>query len=293
MGLIGRLAGGSGQSGARRNCCIPIISRSSYGPAAFAIDPSQFGTIDPLPAVPLLYYPSQHPLANWGDTSPLFNGATQMGGVVFPEGTRSVLFFGMQGLGRFCYGESTDNPALDGTLFPGSTVDSYCYDPAQTSKGTHAYPYAYYVWAYDALDLAAVRSGTRQPWDIKPYAVWTLELPFGVSYAAIQGAAYDPQTGRIFVSEAYGDGSFPLIHVFSVGAGSSIPVIPPTVSLSSPSGGATFATLDSIEVTADASDRDGTVSSVAFYANGVLIAAPRAVSVPDRLVCRRGGTRIS
>ena len=99
------------------------------------------------------------------DPSGLFNLATTMAGVVFPEGTRSVLFFGRQGLGKYCYGEASD-----------------CGDPVQTSKGGHAYPYAYYVWAYDALDLAAVKSGQRQPWDVKPYAVWELDFPFAVSH---------------------------------------------------------------------------------------------------------------
>ncbi len=199
-------------------CCIPIISRTSFGPAAFAIDPAQLGVKDPLPAVPLVYYPSDHPtLGAWGATGTLFNGVTQMGGVVFPNGTRSVLFFGRQGLGKFCYGESTSDPALDGKLFPGSTTDYYCYDPTSGSKGNHAYPYAYYVWAYDAVDLAAVKSGQRQPWDIKPYATWSLDLsPFGVPGAIINGVAYDPKTGWIFVSQDHGDGSYPLIQVFTI-----------------------------------------------------------------------------
>ena len=35
-------------------------------------------------------------------------------GVVFPVGGRSVLFFGTQGIGEFCYGEGTDDPTLAG-----------------------------------------------------------------------------------------------------------------------------------------------------------------------------------
>ena len=70
------------------------------------------------------------------------------------------------------------------------------------------------VWAYDARDLRAVRRGRRRPWQVKPYAVWTLRLPFGSGQ--IGGAAYDPKGRRIFVSQQYGDDTQPLIHVFKV-----------------------------------------------------------------------------
>jgi len=200
--------GGPVQNG---NCCLSIISRTSYGPAAFAIDPEQLGAMDPLPAIPLVYYPSAHPLDDYNGKSALFNGSTVMGGMVFPEASRSILFFGKQGTGAICYGPGTTDLALVGTGPPG---DTFCFDPAIPGKGYHAYPYLSYVWAYDALDLAAVKSGQRQPWDVKPYAVWSIALPFGS--ARILGATYDPASGRIFVSQEYGDDTRPLIHVLLV-----------------------------------------------------------------------------
>lgn len=39
-----------------------------------------------------------------GDPLSSYNGATRLAGVVMPAGTRSVLFFGTQGIGEFCYG---------------------------------------------------------------------------------------------------------------------------------------------------------------------------------------------
>jgi hypothetical protein len=165
------------------NCCIPIISRTSFGPAAFAFDPRR-----PRRARPLVYYPQDHPtLGAWdGSWNParrvLFNGSTQIKGVVFPRGTRSVLFFGTQGTGRFCYGDG-----------------SACGDPDDGSKGVHAYPYAAYVWAYSANSLRAVRRRKRRPWQVRPYAVWRLRLPFDSE--RIGGAAYDPKRQRIFVSQ--------------------------------------------------------------------------------------------
>jgi hypothetical protein len=145
------------------NCCIPIISRTSFGPAAFTFDPGRLGRRPVTPDHPLVYYPQQHPtLGTWDATwnprrGVLFGGATQIRGVVFPEGSRSLLFFGTQGIGKFCYGEGTTDRSLAFKPTPDGTV--WCYDPDDSSKGTHAYPYVPEVWAYDAAQLAAVRRG--------------------------------------------------------------------------------------------------------------------------------------
>jgi hypothetical protein len=204
-------------------CCLSVISRTSYGPALFSVRAAELGGESSAAATPLLYYPKDHPLLEPGTsgsgydaTSRLFNGATAVKGVVFPEGTRSVLFFGRQGRGTFCYGPGTDNKDLAGQQAD-EGVDRWCFDPSDPSKGTHAHPYEYYVWAYDATDLAAVKKGARQPWDILPYATWTLRLPFSEpGDARLNGAAYDAATGRLFVSQAFGDGEYPLIHVFTI-----------------------------------------------------------------------------
>lgn len=174
------------------NCCIPIISRTSYGPALFSFDPDDVGRKDQVPANPLLYYPSDRPLAAWNATSPYFNGTTEITGIVFPEGTQSVLFFGKHGLGAFCYGT---------TCFPGA------------GQGNHAPPYVTQVWAYNAADLAAVRAGSKQPWDLRPYAVWQLNFPSEGS-KKIEGVAYDPATQRIFISQLRGEN--PLVHVYDL-----------------------------------------------------------------------------
>jgi hypothetical protein len=119
-----------------------------------------------------------------------------MRGVVLPEGSASLLFFGRHGMGPFCYGEP-----------------DACHDPEDSGKGTHAYPYEPRVWAYSVMDLAAVKAGRRRPWDIKPYATWKLD---GLSGANIGGVAVDPSTGRIYVSQQYADGAKLRIHVFKI-----------------------------------------------------------------------------
>jgi hypothetical protein len=211
-------------------CCLNIITRTSFGPAAFAIDPAAIGGGASAPAVPLVYYPAAHPLLEpgtkgdgWSTTSTLFNGTSEVKGIVFPERTRSVLFFGRQGLGPFCYGPGTadKNKAGQPATDIGDTADKWCYDPALSMKGTHAYPYEPYVWAYDAIDLAAVKRGEQKPWDVKPYGVWKLNVPFATPNARLTGAAYDPRSGRIFVPAAFSDGDRPVVHVFTVAASAS------------------------------------------------------------------------
>ncbi len=237
------------------NCCLGVISRTSYGPALFTIDPTQLGVTIPLPAKPLLFYPAAHPLMEpglvpcldvnackpivdgWSLNSTLFNGTSEIKGVAFPSGWRSVLFFGrhgglggaptVPGLGDFCYGPGTEDGALAGTPFidPDSgtpTGDNYCYDPEDSSKGVHGYPYHYYVWAYDANHLAAVAAGTRQPWDVRPYAVWELNgLPFAPTGVTRASMAFDQQSGRIFVAQYQtdvidGNTVLSVVHVFKV-----------------------------------------------------------------------------
>src|SRR5439155_27265644 len=143
-----------------------------------------------------------------------------------------------------CYGQGTSTKSLHGQVVdPMNEPDVvYCYDPADHNKGTHAWPYVHYVWAYDANDLkdSGLDVGQTLPWNVKPYAVWQMSLPFDGAYGVsvdngdattdmenrrLGGAAYDPATGRIFVSQGFDDGRTPLIHVYSL---SSTPAPPPT-----------------------------------------------------------------
>lgn len=210
------------------NCCLSIISRTSLGPAVSVFDPADLGVEDPVPATPLVGYPIDHPtLGTYGDQADdvLFNGSMAINGVVFPRGTRTVLFFGRRGTGTFCYGEGVTDPELDFTNCDAEYPDVLCcYDPASASKGGHAYPYVYLALAYDALDLLSVKNGEKQPWEVVPYAEWQLELPFAQESAAILGAAYDPATQRIYVTQDGGDrpgccGHLPVVHVYEIDAG--------------------------------------------------------------------------
>jgi hypothetical protein len=208
------------------NSALAIVTRTSQGPAVCTFDPDNIGVKVPCPATPLVYYDPLHPLGQYSMANPYYNGSTEIRGVVMPEGSRSVLFFGRHGM-TFCYGAGTTNQALDQQPVPNEPGVHYCYDPEDQSKGTHGYPYKDYVWAYDANDLAAVVAGTLKPWEPKPYATWDITFPTKGAGTHINGAAYDPATNRLFLSQAKADGDKPLIHVFMVGSGTVVTPPPP------------------------------------------------------------------
>jgi hypothetical protein len=189
------------------NCCVPIISRTSFGPAAFSWKTWDFPQ-EPIPATPLLYYTTDHStLGAWDGSNPVWGNTTEIGGMVIPSGTRSLLYFGLNGTGTPCYGVG------------GATGE--CVDPLSSSKGPHAYPYNYQVWAYDLNDLAAVKGGSKKPWDIKPYSVWTLEFPNSfISTYGIGGVTYDSNDQIIYLSQNQADtdgySSRALIHAYKI-----------------------------------------------------------------------------
>jgi hypothetical protein len=209
-------------------CCIPIISRTSSGPAASVFNPADVGVKSPVPARQVLGYPLEHTTLGRPDSNgTLFNTTVYMGGMVFPAGTRSLLFIGgRKALGPFCYGGGQDNPALHGKPHPTPQSETVCYDPSNHDKGTHGYPYTHFIWAYDANDLVAVKNG-KQSWQVVPYATWAFDLPFQHAQRVIAGVAWDPATKRLFLTATNGDGDLPLVHVFSIDTATAVLPTPP------------------------------------------------------------------
>jgi hypothetical protein len=203
-------------------CCVPIISRTSWGPSAFAWNPAEFDRGNAVRAIPLMFYDANNPtLGAYEGSSQTFGGTTQIGGVALIDRTRTALFVGGNGTGPFCYGNGTPDKSLAGKAAADGT--KYCYDPANTDKGQHAFPYQYQVWAFDLADWAAVKDGRKDPWEVRPYGVWRLELPIAEPSTRISGVTFDPQRRWLFIAQRAADRDGyafrALIHVYEVGAG--------------------------------------------------------------------------
>lgn len=213
---------------------ISILARTSAGPSAAVFTPTDLGVKTPAPATIVMGYPidTSNPasglhrptLGEWGRDGGLYNGTQGFRGMVFPDGTRSILFFGWGG-STFCYGMGTADKSLHLQEVPQFPGTHYCYDPTPgnvQNKGTHSYPSTSIAWAYDVNDFMTTKRNDQRPWDVKPYSTWTFSLPFqsnmvnGIETGIfdIVGAAYDPKTRRLFLSSFKSDGAAPLIHVF-------------------------------------------------------------------------------
>lgn len=208
---------------------IPILGRTSAGPSASVFSAADLGVAVPVPATKVLGYPLTHATlggldastqcANVSNGVDLFDCSVKPGGLVFPTIGRSVLFFGNLGtLANYCYGPGSTDPSMHCTVVGGENVS---YDPVSASKGQHAYPYRYFVWAYDVNDLIAVKEGRMNYWDVRPYATWDLTFPINGGGFKIVGSAYDPIDQRIFLAEQFGDNDRPLIQVFKIQVGAA------------------------------------------------------------------------
>lgn len=152
-------------------CCRSIISATSAGPSATVFNPDDVGVTTPVPGTTVLFYPLGNATTRDGTFgNDVFVQSDVVAGIAFPRGTRSVLLIGRHGQGAYCYGPGTSDQSLAGKP-SGNGVDSWCHDPASSSKGTHAFPYLHQLWAYDANDLISVKEGQRQTWDVRPYGV--------------------------------------------------------------------------------------------------------------------------
>lgn len=181
-----------------------INGTQNEGPFLASYNSSQIGSVSPLPTTVLCDY--QFPLSTQPQWTKSQSTTTQ--GLAFPTGTRSVLQIGVAGKGTAQYGDP---------LIPADGI----YDPANSDKGWHAYPYKWHIWAYDANDLAAVKAGTKASNTVLCYADWDVTMPpnVGESSRIVSGSCFDDVNKRLFITECgYSRaGSLqPIIHVFQL-----------------------------------------------------------------------------
>ncbi len=149
---------------------IPIISRCSVGPSAFAFNPQQV-VLDcnnpQIATIPLLDFSLTNPLhADLDNSDGQNNIWTHLSratyGVIVP-GTRTYLTVGYSGghTSGVCYKCTQSN---------GNLCGGYCAPDADD--------YYQYYWLWDLEDLVAVRNRIMQPFEVVPYHHGILNTAF-------------------------------------------------------------------------------------------------------------------
>ena len=244
----------------------PVASGASYGPNAIVVKSASLNgpeqtSYELTAAATALFYPAAHNLA--GDPEGPDTGALDRiyttwsmahghASLVQPRGTSTLLVFQVAGGTRgpsaegygVGYGCGCEQPVTPrgGPVCPAKpdtpcAFGKYWHDPGKEGSGYHGYPYVYQVLAYDMNDLVAVKSGTKQPWQLRPYEGGIWELPFPIKPRNVVGgtaagdhklsnAAYDSVNNKIYIAQwdccdlkpetTSGQTAFPIIHVFQV-----------------------------------------------------------------------------
>jgi hypothetical protein len=117
-------------------------------------------------------------------------------------------------------------------------VVSDIWDYGAKVDGYEAFPYIPMLLFYDADQIAEIAAGTRETYDIQPYAYFSLDKWFYESMAVdgsisayyhTIGIAYDETNQNIYIGEYLADGDYPLIHVFNLSdIGNTLDTTPPS-----------------------------------------------------------------
>jgi len=184
------LLGGPALTG---QAAVSIIGSSSDGPSATVFDPDEVGNSANLHGTTLVFYPIDE------FRHPDFEAKGSMvAGMAFPNGTRSVLFFGTRAQHPYCYGTNEDCPYS-------------CF----IHKGPHN-EFKHAIWAYDANDFLRVKNSEVEPWEVMPYATWEFDDITTGNCASTRfgGATFDQERGILYVVESFGD--TPEVHAFQI-----------------------------------------------------------------------------
>ena len=251
----------------------------SWGPTLYATAPWEDNEGDP-PAAnaqiayeELIYYPSDHVMQSRSYADP----ETGTDAIWITIGTKQA----------FVVARTTAYRTLSGSKWWSSSMkaesEAYhnlCSDRSNTMQdmvdynsnagGISGAPYMMMLLFYDVDQIAEIAAGTRESWDIQPYAYYSLDS-IGYESGAenqstsgrINGIAYDAINQKIYVSEyaGYSPGEpWPLYHVFSLANTGS------TIDTTAPPPPANVAVNGSGVVTWDAStdDQGGAITYVIF-----------------------------
>ena len=172
---------------------IPIISRTSVGPSAFVFDPLDVGgeesVATPISTTRLLDFSLAHrlheDLSNDSRKNDLWNHLSRaVYGIIIP-GTRTYATFGHCGGNQSGIGYKIvqDNGRRSGGYSSRAVKDNY-----------------HYYWLWDVNDLARVKAGEMNAYDVRPYEYGIFRTPREGSSHQLGGGAFDPSTGRIYLT---------------------------------------------------------------------------------------------
>ncbi len=171
---------------------MPIISRLSVGPSAFAFnarDLTNANVPNPVPTTTLLDFSLEHPLhadlENNSRSNDLWTHLSRATFGVIVPGTRTYATFGYSGGHKsgVCYKCTQSN---------GYACGGYCAPEAND------YQQSYWLW--EVNDLLQVKNGQLAPHAVRPYAYGALSTPFENREHQIGGGSFDPNTGRLFLT---------------------------------------------------------------------------------------------
>ena len=177
---------------------IPIMSRTSVGPTAFVFNPQDIvgkkSVSTPISTAKLLDFSLAHrlhdDLSNESRKNDLWNHLSRaVYGIIVP-GTRTYATFGHSGGNESGVGYKIvqDNGHRTGGYSSFVVKDNY-----------------HYFWLWDVNDLARVRAGEIESYDVRPYEYGIFKTPFEGSTHRLGGGTFDPATGRIYLTAQKAD----------------------------------------------------------------------------------------
>jgi hypothetical protein len=209
-----------------------------FGPSLFAIapwaagDPPSSGTV--LPATTLIRYPSNHPDGYlYGRTEKMNNYLhcdEWSGGAWLTAGSKSaVIFIGTKGTGTteawYGFSNGVRYPINEPPEIPIPPYPPAPYD----DRGWWASSFEAQMIFYKPSDLAAVAQGTKQSYQVQPYATLSLDpylfniaktagLPSQLQKQRLGACTYDSTNHLLYIFEYRGDAENdrPLVHVFRI-----------------------------------------------------------------------------
>jgi len=177
---------------------VPINSRLSIGPTAFAFTPKNIynDRSIKIPTIPLMDFSLDHPLNkdlyNINGGNYLWNELSQAAyGFIIPNTSTYAVFGSTGGLhSKIGYKINQKN----GTLCSGPCA----YDNTD---------YYNYYWLFDVNDFLAVKNKEMKPYEVKPYKYGIFNAPFQFNYyeqknkfRGISGATFDSKKNIIYFS---------------------------------------------------------------------------------------------